>query len=63
MPSIKKCLLLTPEVNEALRRAAYEQHRPEAAVVRDALIAFLGLPTPKTKSRRKKVDDNASVWP
>lgn len=40
---IRKALLLRPDQDAALRRAAYEQQRSESEIVREALDAFLKL--------------------
>lgn len=41
---VRKAILLQPDEAEALRRAAYEERRSEASIVRELLRKRFGLP-------------------
>lgn len=40
---VKKTLWINDDEDRALRKIAYEEHRSEASVVREALRAYLGI--------------------
>lgn len=40
---VKKTVWINEDEDEALRKIAYEEHRSEASVVREALREYLGL--------------------
>lgn len=40
---VKKTLWINDDEEKALRKVAYEEHRSEASIVREALRTYLGL--------------------